>query len=231
MSTVKYAGALATMLTTLQGLQEDFKDSDLRIDDELFSVELELDHAAQGLRAGLAAAGQDDHQRCVIAAELIASWAADCEFSTVAELPDDMGQDLRYRALRAVLLDDDNYITRSAAMDRLKPLLEQAIAVSDREALVELRQIRADHARWTAEQQHLKDIEHAIAFERIDRETLGIAADVVLSHEVIAAAQVKAEQAGGLSKRGKPLRRFANAAQRLTLTLERAVLDNKGDLN
>ena len=69
----------------------------------------------------------------------------------------------------------------------------------------------------------------AHAFANLDRETLRLAGDIELTHEVIEQAQAAAEKAAGLNKWGKPFVRFANAAERLRLTLDYTLTDGGQD--
>ena len=78
----------------------------------------------------------------------------------------------------------------------------------------------AENRRCRQERQLYEQVKNAHDFASVDRETLGIGVDVELTHAVIAQAQAAAEKAAGLNTRGKPYARFANAAERLRLTLD-----------
>ena len=123
------------MLTTLQELQDEFKDSQLDVSKILSKVESGLDRAADKLKAGKAAAGLSDTERCDIAAELILSWVAECEFDSVTELPAEWQEELIHEALEAVLLDVAFYSSWRGKAERLKPLLCIALVRADKESV------------------------------------------------------------------------------------------------
>jgi hypothetical protein len=201
------------MVDTLQQLQQDFADSGLDIDSELSSIEYTLDRAAEKLRAGRESAGKDDAERCRIAADLIIGWLADCGVDSTTEADSGLLAEFLEEAAKAVLLDKvGDYAGHRKEASRLWPLLGAALATADEES-------RAESHRCRQERQLYEEVKSAYRLASLDRETLGIGADVELTHEVIEQAQAAAEKTAGPNKRGKPYARFGNAAKRLRRTL------------
>ena len=210
------------MLTTLQELQNEFKDSQLDVSKILSKVESGLDRAADKLKAGKAAAGLSDAERCDIAAELILSWVAECEFDSVTELPAEWQEELIHEALEAVLLDVAFYSSWRGEAERLKPLLCIALVKADKESVAESQQLRQQRAL-------VNEVKNAQEVAHLDREVLGIGLDVELTPELIEEAKAAAEAKAGLSKRGKTFARFANAARRLNLSIEYVITEGGQD--
>ena len=209
----RHKGSLLEMVDTLQQLREEFADSDLDIDSELSSIEYSLDRAAEKLRAGKEAAGKDDAERCRIAADLIISWLADCGFGSASEADSVLLAEFHEEAAKAVLLDKvGDYAGHRKEASRLWPLLGVALLAANEEW-------EAENRRCRQERQLYEEVTSAYRLADLHRETLGIGVDTELTHEVIEQAQAAAEKAAGLNKRGKPYIRFANAAERLRLTL------------
>ena len=178
-------------------------------------LEYELDELEHKIRAGLKAAGKSDEERCDIAAGLAAGWAGDCWEPFRGP---QMHEQFISSALAAVLLDHLPAKRRTAAQ-RLMPRMLELI-----------KGIEADWEEDRARRAQVEAVRNAKAMVAIDRETLGIAPGAELTHEVIEEAKVKAEQAAGLSKRGKPFKRFANAAERLVMSIEWEIVSG-GDAN
>jgi hypothetical protein len=179
-------------------------------------LEYELEELEHKIRAGLKAAGKSDEERCDIAAELAANWAGDC--CGPFDQPR-ITSDLINSTLAVVLLDQPVRKQRLAEMQRLMPRMMESV-----------KNIEADWEKDRADRALYESVRNAKAMVEIDRETLGIAPDAELTHEVIEEAKVKAEQAAGLSKRGKPFKRFANAAERLVMSIEWEIVSG-GDAN
>ena len=206
------------MLDSLLKLREEFQGSGLDIDSELSSIEYSLDRAVDKLQAGKDAAGKDDNERCRIAADLIIGWICDCGFDSTTEADSDLLAEYFDEAAKAVLLDKvGDYAGQRKEARRLWAPLGVALTKANEEWQIESRQLRQ-------ERQLVESVKNATAFAHLDRETLGLDADVELTHAAIANAQAAAEKAAGLNKRGKPYVRFQNAAERLQLTLDYTIV-------
>jgi hypothetical protein len=179
--------------------------------DELEYELYELEHK---LQAGLKAAGKSDEERCDIAASLAAGWACDCWEPFRGP---QMYEEFISSALAAVLLDRP-LGKRRAEKQRLMPRMLEAI-----------KSIEADWARERAERALVDSIRRAQSYMPLDRETLGLPPDGDLALEQIEVAKAAAEKAAGLAKNGKPFKRFANAAERLTLAVSYVIETTNGD--